>query len=204
MCLLEELEPEQVNSDRTALGHPYDRELHTSMQTFWNLFSSRVTTQTVTCLECNNVTAQNDEFSEVMLKFPQQPSAEGRQHYTLASLYQHYTSGVIDDFRYLSCNSRTSATQQEHIARCPEVLTVILWRNADSEHGNIDNAVDFPLECVCPSTLGVQPEGTAEITPYKLFGIVVQHQTNWGGGGHYTAITKEVLLTFGTYTTMMT
>ena len=38
--LLEELQPEQVNSDRTASNHPYNRELHMSMQTFWNLFSS--------------------------------------------------------------------------------------------------------------------------------------------------------------------
>jgi hypothetical protein len=91
-----------------------------------------------------------------MLKFKQQPSAGGRQQYTLASFYQHYTSRVIDDFVCLSCNSPTSATQQEHIAQCPEVLTVVLWRNGDNKDRNIDNAVDFPLERVCPSTLGVQ------------------------------------------------
>ena len=45
--LLEELQPVQVNSDRTASNHPYDRELHTSLQMFWNLFSSGKTTQTV-------------------------------------------------------------------------------------------------------------------------------------------------------------
>ncbi len=105
------------------------------------------------------------------------------------SLYQHYKSGVIDDFRCLSCNSCTSATRREHIAQCPEILTVVLWR-ADGENGNIDKAVDFPLECVCPSTLGVQQEGTVENTLNKLFGIV-QHQERMGGGGHYMAVTNK-------------
>ena len=77
MYLLEELKPEQVNSSLTASGQPYDRELHTSMQTFWDLFSSGKTTQTVTCSECSNVTSRDDDFSEIMLKFPQQPSARG-------------------------------------------------------------------------------------------------------------------------------
>jgi hypothetical protein len=111
LCLLEELEPEQVNSNCTALGHPYNRELYMSMRTFWDLFSSGVTTQTVMCLDCNNVTTQDDQFSELMLKFPQQVSAGEHINYMLASLYQHYKSRVIDDFRCLSCNSCTSATQ---------------------------------------------------------------------------------------------
>jgi len=48
MNLLEELKPEQVNSNLTASNHLYNRELHMSMQTFWDLFSSGKTTQTVT------------------------------------------------------------------------------------------------------------------------------------------------------------
>jgi hypothetical protein len=68
-------------------------------------------------------------------------------------------------------------------------LTVVLWR-ADGEDENIDKAVDFPLECVCPSTLGVQQEGTVENTLYKRFGIV-QHQERMGGRGHYTAVTNK-------------
>ena len=59
--LLEELKPEQVNSNLTASNHPYDRELHMSMQTFWNVFSSGKTTQTVTCSECSNVTYREDD-----------------------------------------------------------------------------------------------------------------------------------------------
>ncbi len=66
--LLKELKPVQVNSNLTASNHPYDRELHMSMQTFWNLFCSGKTTQTVTCSECSNVTSRDEHFSEIMLK----------------------------------------------------------------------------------------------------------------------------------------
>ncbi len=66
MYLLEELKPEQVNSSLTASGQPYNRELRTSMQTFWDLFSSGKTTQTVTCSECSNFTSRDDDFSEIM------------------------------------------------------------------------------------------------------------------------------------------
>ncbi len=41
MYLLEELKPEQVNSSLTASGQPYDRELHTSMQTFLGFIQIR-------------------------------------------------------------------------------------------------------------------------------------------------------------------
>jgi ubiquitin C-terminal hydrolase len=190
MYLLEELRPEQVNSDLTASGQPYNRKLHTSMQTFWDLFSSGKTTQTVTCSEFSNVTSRDDDFSEIMLKFLQQPSAGGRQQYTLASLYQHYSTGVIDDFMCNFCNSSTSATRQEHISKCPEVLTVVLLHNANNEDENIDNAVHFPLERVCPSTLGEQQEEIADHTLYKLFGTV-QPQTNENSRGHYKAITNK-------------
>jgi hypothetical protein len=90
----------------------------------------------------------------------------------------------------IPCNSCTSATRQERISQCPTILTVVLSRNADNEDGSIDSIVDFPLERVCPSTLGVQQEEIADNTVYKLFGIV-QHTSNGSGGGHYTAITHD-------------
>jgi len=176
LYLLEELKPEQVNSNLTASNHPYDRELHTSLQMFWDLFSSGRTTQTMTCSECSNVTSRDDDFSEIMLKFPpQQPSAENtrvKTRHTLANLYENYKNEVIDDFMCIPCNSRTSATRQECISQCPKILTVVLSRNVDNEDGSIDSAVDFPLERVCPSTLGVQQEEHASNTVFKLFGIV--------------------------------
>ena len=190
--LLKELKPEQVNSNLTASNHPYDRELHMSMQTFWNLFCSGKTTQTVTCSECSNVTSRDDDFSEIMLKFPTPVENTGvrTRKITLADLYTNTKTGVIDDYVCIPCNSRRSATVQEHISQCPKILTIVLSRNADNEDGSIDSIVDFPLERVCPSTLGVQQDEIADNTAYKLFGIV-QHTSNANGGGHYTAITHN-------------
>jgi ubiquitin C-terminal hydrolase len=150
MYLLEELKPEQVNSNLTASNHPYDRELHMSMQTFWDLFSSGRTTQTMTCSECSNVTSRDDDFSEIMLKFPPpyENTRETTRRHTLANLYEYYTKGVKNDFICIPCNSHTSATRQERISQCPRILTIVLSRNADNEDGSIDSAVDFPLERV--------------------------------------------------------
>jgi ubiquitin C-terminal hydrolase len=190
--LLEELQPEQVNSNLTASNHPYNRELHMSMQTFWNLFCSGKTTQTVTCSECSNVTSRDDDFSEIMLKFPTPVENTGirTRNITLANLYENHKTGVIDDYMCIPCNSRRSATRQERISQCPKILTIVLSRNVDNEEGSIDSAVEFPLERVCPSTLGVQQDEIADSTAYKLFGIV-QHTSNANGGGHYTAITHN-------------
>jgi len=203
MYLLEELQPDQTNSNLTASNHPYDRELHMSMQTFWDLFSSGKTTQTMTCSECSNVTSRDDDFSEIMLKFPLVETSDENtlpppdentgvrpQRHTLANLYEYYKTGVINDFMCNTCNSRTSATRQERISQCPRILTIVLSRNVNNEDKSIDSAVDFPLERVCPSTLGVQQEEIADNTVYKLFGIV-QHTSNATGGGHYTAITQN-------------
>jgi ubiquitin C-terminal hydrolase len=190
--LLKELKPEQVNSNLTASNHPYDRELHMSMQTFWNLFCSGRTTQTVTCSECSNVTSRDDDFSEIMLKFatPVENTGIRTRNITLANLYENHKTGVIDDYMCIPCNSRRSATRQERISQCPKILTIVLSRNVDNEEGSIDSAVEFPLERVCPSTLGVQQDEIADNTAYKLFGIV-QHTSNANGGGHYTAITHN-------------
>ena len=164
MYLLEELEPQQVNSNLTSSNHPYDRELHTSFQMFWNLFSSERTTQTMTCSECSNITSRDDNFSEIMLKFPPPDENSGvrTQKSTLARLYEYYTKGVVNDFICNTCNSQTSATQQELIFQCPRILTVVLSCHADNEDKSIDSAVDFPLEPVCPSTLGVEQDKIAD------------------------------------------
>ena len=176
--LLEELKPERVNSNLTASNHPYDRELHMSMQTFWNVFSSGKTRQTVTCSECSNVTSSDDDFSEIMLKFPTPVENTGvrTRNITLADLYENHKTEVIDDYMCIPCNSRTSATRQERISQCPKILTIALSRNANNDEETIDNAVEFPMERVCPSTLGVQQDEIADNTAYKLFGIV---QCKW-------------------------
>jgi len=127
-----------------------------------------------------------------MLKFPTPVENTGvrTRKITLADLYTNTKTGVIDNYVCIPSNSRRSATVQEHISQCPKILTIVLSRNADNEDGSIDSIVDFPLERVCPSTLGVQQDEIADNTAYKLFGIV-QHTSNANGGGHYTAITQN-------------
>jgi len=96
MNLLAELRPEQVNSNLTASNHPYDRELHMSMQTFWDLFSSGMTTQTVTCSECSYVRSRDDHFSEIMLKFPMphETTRVTTRGHTLANLHENYKNEI--------------------------------------------------------------------------------------------------------------
>ncbi len=127
-----------------------------------------------------------------MLKFPTPVENTGvrTRKITLADLYTNTKTGVIDDYVCIPCNSRRSATVQEHISQCPKILTIVLSRNADNEDGSIDSFVDFPLERVCPSTLGVQQDEIADNTAYKLFGIV-QHTSDAKRVGHYTAITHN-------------
>ena len=79
-CQLNELQPGQENPSVTALNEPYDENLHMSMQTFWDLFSSGMIKQTVTCQECNNVTTQNESLTELMLKFPTSHSTRQNMH----------------------------------------------------------------------------------------------------------------------------
>ena len=67
---LNELQPKQDDPSVTALEKPYDEHLHKSMQSFWDLFTSGIIKQTVTCQNCDNVTTQNVSFTELMLKFP--------------------------------------------------------------------------------------------------------------------------------------
>jgi hypothetical protein len=60
---LNELQPKQEDPSVTALDQPYDKHLHKSMQSFWDLFTSGIIKQTVTCQNCNNVTTQNVSFT---------------------------------------------------------------------------------------------------------------------------------------------
>jgi hypothetical protein len=138
----------------------------------------------VTCSECSNVTSREDEFSEINLNFPPPDENTGvrTRQSTLANLYENY-------YRMTICVFLATATHQQHdkrVSQCPRILTVVLSHNVYTEEG----AVDFPLEQVCPSTLGVQQEEIASNTVYKRFGIV-QHTSNSNGGGHYTAITHD-------------
>jgi hypothetical protein len=48
-CLLAELKPADGTSNITASGEAYDENLHSLMQTFWEMFGSGQITPNVTC-----------------------------------------------------------------------------------------------------------------------------------------------------------
>ncbi len=50
--LLAELKPVDGRSEVAASGEGYDETLHSSIQTFWDMFGSGQITQTVTCTIC--------------------------------------------------------------------------------------------------------------------------------------------------------
>jgi hypothetical protein len=70
-CLLAELEPADRTSDITASGEAYDENLHSSMQTFWEMFGSGQIMQNVTCTICSSVTTRVEPFSKLLLQYPE-------------------------------------------------------------------------------------------------------------------------------------
>jgi hypothetical protein len=70
-CLLEELQPSSEESNVTEKGFMYDEHLHSSIQFFWDLVSTEIFTQKVTCTRCSNISTTEESFSKLVLKFPQ-------------------------------------------------------------------------------------------------------------------------------------
>jgi hypothetical protein len=113
-CLLAELEPVDGTSDITISGEGYDENLHSSMQTLWEMFNPGQITQNVTCTICSNITTRVEPFSKLMLQFPESHHEATPTNWkcTLHSLIEHYHLGHKDlpnyDCQY--CGKRTLAT----------------------------------------------------------------------------------------------
>jgi hypothetical protein len=113
-CLLAELERADGISDITASGEGYDENLHSSMQTFWEMFGSGEITQNVTCTIFRSITTRVEPFSKLMLQFPEShhDATPTNQKCMLHSLIKHYHFGQEDlsdnDCQY--CDKRTLAT----------------------------------------------------------------------------------------------
>jgi hypothetical protein len=142
--MLKELKAEQANTDPNTIRHPYDNDLYTSMKEFWDNFDSGMMAQAVTCPKCGNVTTKEDDFSDLILRFPEQPTANRKQQHKLASLYENYTSGEADDYMCIPCNSRVTALRKEWISGCQKILTIVLARKTMVEGGHVGDAVNFP------------------------------------------------------------
>jgi hypothetical protein len=132
-CLLEELQPSSKESNVTEKGFMYDEHLHSSMQKFWDLFSTRIFTQKVTYTRCNNITTTEEPFSELVLKFPQSHH-ESDQVCTLKELISHHNGPEdIHDYRCNSCDMLTFARQHSIINQYLKVLCIVLGRKKTND-----------------------------------------------------------------------
>jgi hypothetical protein len=162
-CLLEELQPSSGVSNVTENGLTYDEHLHSSMQTFWDLFSTGLYTQKIKCTRCNKISTTKESFSELMLKFPQSHH-ESDHACTLKELISHHN--VPEDIQQYPCdnsNMPTCATKDSIISQYPKVLFIVLSRKKSNET-KIKLAVQYPLS--------------------GLFGTV-HHKVNRVKSGHY-------------------
>ena len=100
-CLLEELQLSSDVSNVTENGLTYDEHQHSSMRTFWDLFSTGIYTQKVTCKRCNKISTTEEPFSKLMLKFPQSHH-ESDHTCTLEELISHHNAP--EDVQEYLCN----------------------------------------------------------------------------------------------------
>ncbi len=168
-CLLEELQPSLDISNVTKDGSTYDEQLHSSMQSFWDLFNTGVYMQKITCTRCNKTSKKEEPFSKLMLHFPQSHHESDRTC-TLNDRIDHHNATVeINDYQCSICNMPTIATRERFISQYPKIMCIVLSRWKSNET-NIKLAVQYPL--------------------HGLFGSV-HHKSNKGKSGHYIAICEN-------------
>ncbi len=143
-CLLEELEPVGNRSDVTANNLACDEHLHSSVQTFWDLFSSGQITQMTTCIECKNVSTKEELFSKWLLYFPQ-AHHEKDQNCTLNDFIHHDTmQGVLPNYMCICCNKQAPATLCPWISQYFIVSCIVLCCKKDNDI-SIRLAVKYPV-----------------------------------------------------------
>jgi ubiquitin C-terminal hydrolase len=169
-CLLEELQPSLDVSNVTKHGLMYDEHLHSSMQSFGDLFSTGIVyMQKIKCTICNRTFIKKEPFSELMLHFPQLHH-ESDHACTLKELISHHNAPEdIHDYQCITCNMRTCASKHSIISQYPKILCIVLSHKKSNET-KIKSAVQYPL---C-----------------GLFGSV-HHKANRGKSGHYIAICEH-------------
>ncbi len=121
-CLLVELKSSDGTSNITASGEGYDETLHSSMQTFWDMFDSGQIAQTITCSICTCVTTREEPFSRLLVQFSDSHHdvTTTNQKCTLNSLIQHHFKPEdLPDYECLTCGRRTLATRRIQICAIP-------------------------------------------------------------------------------------
>ncbi len=124
-CLLAGLKPVGGTSDITAYGEGYDENLHSLMQTFWDMFGLGQITQNVTCTICSCVTTRVESFSKLLLQFPEShhEATPMNQKCTLNSLIEyHLGQEDLPDYDCQTCGRRTLATRRVQISWYPVIF----------------------------------------------------------------------------------
>jgi ubiquitin C-terminal hydrolase len=150
-------------------GLTYEEHLHSSMRTFWDLFSAGIYTQKVTCKRCNKISTTEEPFSERMLKFLQSHHESGHACTLEELISRHNAPEDIQEYQCNECNMRTCVRQHSIISQYPKVLCNVLLRKKSNDT-IIKLAVQYPLR--------------------GLFGTV-HHKASRGKSGHYIAVCEH-------------
>jgi hypothetical protein len=112
-CLLAELKPADGTSDVTASGEGYDENLHSSMQTFWEIFGLGQIMQNIKCTIFSSITTRVEPFSKLLLRFPESHHETTPTNWkcTLNSLIEyHFGREDLPDYDCKTFGKRTLAT----------------------------------------------------------------------------------------------
>jgi hypothetical protein len=191
-CLLSELKPADGTLDVTASGEGYDENLHSLMQTFWEMFHSGEVTQNVTCTICSSITTRVEPFSKLLLQFPEShhDTTPTNQKCTLHSLIKHYHFGQEDipDYDCQYCSERTLATRRVWIS-CYSVILCFVLGCKKNDDTRITLAVNYPVWGLNPCTIFGSHEGTVD-WKYNLI-VTINHKPSKKNDGRYTAVNKS-------------
>ncbi len=154
-CLLADLKPVDGTSDVTSYGEGNDENLHSSMQTFWDMFGLGHITQNVTCAICSCVTTRVESFSKLLMQFTESHHEATPTNWkcTLNSLIgYHFGQEDLPDYDCQTCGRRTLATQHVQISWYPINLCIVLGRKMNNDT-RITSAVNYPVCNLNPCTI---------------------------------------------------
>jgi ubiquitin C-terminal hydrolase len=193
-CLLAELKPADGESDFTASGEGHDENLHSSMQTFWDMFGLGQITQNVTCTICRCITTRVESFRKLLLQFPASHHEATLTNWkcTLNSLIEYYFGREdLPDYYCQTCGRRTLATRCVQISWYPVILCIVLGRKMNNDT-RITSAVDYPVCDLNPCAIFESHEGMVD-SKYNLI-ATVKYKPSKKNDGHYTAVNKSPTL----------
>jgi hypothetical protein len=192
--LLAELEPGDGTSDVIASGEGYDENLHSWMQTFWDIFGSGQITQNVTCTMYSCVTTREESFSKLLMQFPEShhEATPTNRKCTLNSLIEyHFRQEDLPDYDCQTCGRRTLATHRVQISQYSVILCIVLGLKMNDDT-RITLSVDYPVCNLNPCTIFGSHEGMVD-SKYNLI-ATKNLKPSKKNDGHYMGVNKSPTL----------